>query len=79
MRGAFLDIQKAFEVWHSGRLFTLEAYGVEDELLAFLKKYLDNREQRAVLNGQKPDWRKIKLWSTTRVSVRISFTFNFQK
>ena len=58
--GVFLDISKAFdEVWHIGLLFRLKSYGVEGEVLSLLKCYLSNREQRAVLNGQTSDWRKI--------------------
>ena len=60
MRGVFLDISKAFDkAWHSGFLFKLKAYGVEGQLLALLKDYLDNRQQTLVLNGQTSDWRKI--------------------
>ena len=61
VRGVCLDISKAFDkVWHSGLLFKLQADGVEDELFALLKDYIDNREQRVVLNGQMSEWRKIK-------------------
>ena len=60
MRRVFLDISKAFDnVWHSGLLFRLEAYGVEGQLLALRKGYLQNRQQRVVLNAQTSDWRKI--------------------
>ena len=37
-------------------IYKLKAYGVEGELL---KKYLQNRERRVVLNGQTSEWRKI--------------------
>ena len=60
VRGVFLDISKAFDkVWHDGIIFKLKAYGVEGELLSLLKNYLENREQRVVLNGQTSEWRKI--------------------
>ena len=60
MRGVFLDLSKAFDkVWHDRIIFKLKAYGVEGELLSLLKKYLENREQRVVLNGQTSEWRKI--------------------
>ena len=61
VRGVCLDISKAFDkVWHSGLLFKLQTDGVEDELFTLLKDYIDNREQRVVLNGQMSEWRKIK-------------------
>ena len=59
-RGIFLDISKAFDkVWHEGLLYKLETYGIEGQLLSLLKNYLENREQRVVLNGQTSDWKKI--------------------
>ena len=60
VRGVFLDISKAFDkVWHDGLVFKLKSYGVEGELLSLLKNYLQNREQRVVLNGQTSGWRNI--------------------
>ena len=51
MRGVFLDILKAFDkVWHDRIIFKLNTYGVDGELLLLLKNYLENREQRVVLN-----------------------------
>ena len=59
MRGVFLDLSKAFDkVWHDGTIFKLKAYGVEGKLLSLLKNYLENREQRVVLNGERSEWRK---------------------
>ena len=61
VRGIFLDISKAFDkVWHEGLLYKLKAYGTEGQLLSLLTNYLENREQRVVLNGQTSEWRKIK-------------------
>ena len=60
VRGVFLDISKALDkVWHAGLVFKLKSFGVEGELLSLLKNYLQNREQRLVLNGQISGWRKI--------------------
>ena len=60
VRGVFSDISKAFDkVWHDGIIFKLKSYGVEGELLLLLKNYLENREQRVVLNGQTSEWGKI--------------------
>ena len=61
VRGIFLDISKAFDkVWHEGLLYKLKTYGTEGQLLSLLASYLENREQRVVLNGQTSVWRKIK-------------------
>ena len=52
VRGIFLDISKAFDkVWHEGLLYKLKTYGIEGQLLSLLANYLENREQRVVLNG----------------------------
>ena len=60
VRGVFLVISKEFdEVWRDGIIFKLKAYGIEGELLTLLKNYLENREQRVVLNGHASEWRKI--------------------
>ena len=60
VRGVFLDISKAFDkVWHDEIIFKLKAYGVKGELLSLLKNYLENREQKVVLNDQTSEWRKI--------------------
>ena len=60
MTGVFLDISKAFDkVWHKGLLFKLKIYGVEGQFLSLLGNYLENREQRVVLNGQTSEWKKI--------------------
>ena len=53
VRGLFLDISKAFDkVQHEGLLFKLESYGIAGELLNLFKDYLQERQQRVVLNGQ---------------------------
>ena len=60
VRGVFLDISKAFDkVWRKGLLFKLKIYGVEGQFLSLLGNYLENREQRVVLNGQTSEWKKI--------------------
>ena len=67
VRGVFLDISKGFDkLWHDGLIFKLWSYGVEGELLSLLQNFatfatpnLQNREQRAVLNGRTCGWRKV--------------------
>ena len=62
VRGVFLDISKAFDkVWHDGLIFKLRSYSVEGELLSVLQNYLQNCEQRVVLNGQTSDGEKLIL------------------
>ena len=60
VRGVFLYTSKAFDkVWHDGIIFKLKSYGVDGELLSLLKNYLENREQRVVLNAQTSEWKKM--------------------
>ena len=59
-RAIFLDISKAFDkVWHEGLIHKLKCNGLSNNLLKFFENYLQNRQQRVVLNGTKSDWRKI--------------------
>ena len=48
----FLDISKAFDkVWHEGLLFKLKQNGINGNLLSLFQSYLQNRQQRNVING----------------------------
>ena len=59
-RSIYLDMSKAFDkVWHDGLIYKLEKNGVTGRLLVLLKNYLNNREQRVVLNGKSSDWGNI--------------------
>ena len=59
-RGIFLDISKAFDrVWHEGLLFKLKTNGVDGSLLNLLTNYLQDRQQRVLLNGQTSNWSNI--------------------
>ena len=55
-----MDISKAFDkVWHEGLLYKLKSYGISGPLLILIKKFLANRFQRVVLNGQSSCWKVI--------------------
>jgi hypothetical protein len=57
VRVVFLDISKAFDrVWHKGLLHKLKRCGITGKLLAWLKDYLSNRQQRVIVNGESSDW-----------------------
>ena len=48
-----LDISKAFDrVWHTGLLFKLKQYGIQDPLLSWLGSYLSDRQQQVSINGK---------------------------
>ena len=50
----FLDISKAFDrVWHRGLQYKLKCLGIDDPLYFWMCNYLNNREQKVVLNGVK--------------------------
>ena len=54
----FLDISKAFDkMWHDGFIFKLKCNGISGNHLNFFENYLQNRQQRVVLNGTTSDWR----------------------
>ena len=55
-----LNISRAFNrVWHVGLLHRLEKNGIKGNMLAWIKNYLKDRQQRVCLNGQYSDWRTI--------------------
>ena len=59
-RAVFLDLSKAFDrVWHDGLLYKLECNGISGHLLLLLRNFLENRWQRAVLNGECSRWAPI--------------------
>ena len=48
----FCDISKAFDrVWHKGLLFKLQQSGIEGKLLKWISSYLQNRQQRTVIQS----------------------------
>ena len=60
IRGAFLDISKAFDkFWHKGSIFKLKSYGVDGSLLKLMENYLTCRQQRVFLNSQTSSWKNI--------------------
>ena len=60
MRSVFLGISKAFDkVWHKGLLFKLSQNGISGNLIDLLSKFLSDRKQRLLLNGQTSEWRNV--------------------
>ena len=61
VRGAFLDISKAFDrVWHEVLLFKLQQNGISGGLITLIKDFWSCRKQRVVLNGQHSPWADVK-------------------
>ena len=59
IRVVFCDISKAFDrVWHRGLLFKLRSIGISDDLIDWLSKYLDNRQQRVCIKVFCSSWIK---------------------
>ena len=77
VRVVFLDISKAFDkVWHAGLLKKLEALGVRDPLLSWIKSYLFNRKQRVVVEGQSSEWANFRAGIPQRISTWSTFVFD---
>ena len=67
----FLDISKAFDkVLHDGLLFKLRSYGISGCLFSVLEDFLDNRQQRVVLNGKKFKLVPCNSWCASRLCPR---------
>ena len=57
VRGVFLDISKVFDkVWHKGFIYKLKQNRIKDKLLCLLIDFLENRQQKVLLNGQISSW-----------------------
>ena len=53
VRGAFLDLPKAFDrVWYHGLLYKLENNRIDSNLFKFTKSFLNNRFQQNFLSDQ---------------------------
>ena len=60
VRGAFLDILKAFgKVCHECLIYKLNSYCVENKLLNLSQNYLTNRQQRILLDERTSKWTNI--------------------
>ena len=60
LRLVFCDISKAFDrVWHPGLLCKLSRIGITGGLLDWFRHYLENRQQRVVINGQFSSWASV--------------------
>ena len=54
------DISKAFDkIWHEVLLNKLKSLGISGNLLNLFRSFLNDRQQRVVLNGQLSDWTPI--------------------
>ena len=57
MKDEFLDISKAFDgVWHKGLLYKRIYINLDRNFLNSVKRFLSNRYECVVLNGQASSW-----------------------
>ena len=69
----FFDISKAFDkVWHKGLVYKLESVGIKYPLIQWFNNYLNDRKQRAIINGKSSAMEKYKCRCTSMFS---SWTF----
>ena len=56
----FCDISKAFDrVWHSGLVFKLQHYGIEDKVKDWISHYLSHRSQRVIVGQSLSEVRNV--------------------
>ena len=76
VRGAFLDLSKAFErVWHEGLIYKLKCLLICEKYywISFTIILLGDRFQIVVLNGQSLNWCQIKVWVSQSSILGPSF------
>ena len=60
MDAVYLDIRKSFNsIPHRRLLQKLEGYGIQGEVLEWVRDFLSDRRQRVMLNGESSDWRNV--------------------
>jgi hypothetical protein len=56
----YTDFEKAFDKVPHGRLLSkLKSYGISEEIIAWIKKFLCNRKQRVKIKGKFSKWHKV--------------------
>ena len=57
----YLDFQKAFDKVPHKRLISklCQAYGIDGNLLSWIKSFLSNRRQRVCVRGSFSDWSQV--------------------
>ena len=60
VRKIFLDISQAFDrVWHDELIYKIKSFRISDTPLKLIDKFLSNRYQKVVLNGQSSSWAEV--------------------
>ena len=60
VRSVYLDISNAFDrVWHDGLIFKLRKCGIDGKLLDVIVSFLNDRQQRTIINGESSSWKNI--------------------
>ena len=56
----YMDFMKAFDkVPHRCLLEKVKSYGIDGDILAWIKSFLEDRKQRVVVNGKHSSWREV--------------------
>ena len=60
MNVVYLDFQKAFnKVPHQRLLLKLNAHGIGNDLINWIKKWLTQRRQRVIVDGDISNWKSV--------------------
>ena len=56
----YMDFMKAFDkVPHRRLLEKVKSYGIDGDILAWIRSFLEDRKQRVVVNGKHSSWREV--------------------
>jgi len=69
----YTDFEKAFDRVPNQRLLSkLYSFNINEEIIKWIKAYLDNRTQRVKINNSYSNWVKCHQWHFTGVHLRTS-------
>ena len=75
----YLDFQNAFDkVPHQTLLLKLKAHGIGNDVIKWVEKWLAQRRQRVIVDGEISNWKCFQ-WGTTGISIMTYTIFNIYK
>ena len=66
-------------IWDEGLLYKLESLGIAGNLLKLFQRFLIDRQQRVVPNGQHSKWAPVLAGVFSRINIRSTVFLNIHQ